>query len=99
VLDLSLVRLLFLFFAIIAIVAVAGIGVTLWRFTVRRAEGKSPLAASQQLASRRYESQLAPAPSGRSVEERLAELDQLNARGVISDQERADGRARIIAGS
>jgi hypothetical protein len=38
-----------------------------------------------------------PAPA-RSIEQRLAELGDLHARGVITDDELAAGRAKIIAG-
>ena len=37
-------------------------------------------------------------PVPKTLEERLAELDDLAARGVISDAERVDARARLLGG-
>jgi len=38
------------------------------------------------------------APGPRSIEQRLAELDDLRTRGVISDDEHRDARAAILKG-
>lgn len=87
--DPSVPHLEILFFPLAIIAVLAGIATSVGRYRAR-----------QQLEARVCQDPATPPPpSGRSIEERLAELDQLNARGVISDQERADGRARIIAGS
>lgn len=67
--------------------------------------GIDPTTVDAELAARLLQSQaLAPAVGGteaaaavRSVEERLAELDALHARGVISEDERAAARARVLA--
>jgi hypothetical protein len=37
-----------------------------------------------------------PSPPRKSIEERLAELDDLHQRGIISDEELKDGRAKAI---
>jgi hypothetical protein len=57
--------------------------------------GLDPLAAEAQLAAQASQSTLlAPA---RTLEERLRELDDLHGRGVITDEERATTRARLLA--
>jgi competence protein ComGC len=57
--------------------------------------GLDPLAAEAQLAAQASQSRLL-APE-RTLEERLRELDDLHTRGVISDEERATTRARLLA--
>jgi hypothetical protein len=42
---------------------------------------------------------MAPAAPEKSVEQRLAEIDDLHDRGVISTDEHTAARAKIIAGS
>jgi hypothetical protein len=59
------------------------------------AGGLDPLAAEAQLAARAANSGLL-APR-RSLEERLGELDDLRARGVISAEELATARAKALA--
>ena len=59
------------------------------------AGGLDPLAAEAQLAARAANSQLL-APR-RSLEDRLAELDDLRSRGVISEVEHATARAKALA--
>ena len=59
------------------------------------AGGLDPLAAEAQLAARAANSQLL-APR-RSLEDRLAELDDLRSRGVISEDEHATARAKALA--
>lgn len=58
--------------------------------------GLDPLAAEAQLAGRAADSQLLAPP--RTLEERLRELDDLHARGVISGDEHAAARARALTG-
>jgi uncharacterized membrane protein len=59
------------------------------------AGGLDPLAAEAQLAARAANSALLAPP--RSLEARLAELDDLRARGVISAEELATARAKALA--
>ena len=62
---------------------------------VRRA-GRDPWTLQAEIATQ-LASSSALAPS-RSLEERLAELDDLLARGVISASENAAARAAVLAG-
>jgi hypothetical protein len=89
------------FTALFVIVAVAGIGVSIWRFSVLRSGGLNPFVAREQLEARLNQSlnQPPPAEPDQSVEQRLAELDDLYQRGMITDTELAAGRAGIIAGN
>jgi hypothetical protein len=91
------------FIALFVVIAAAGIGTSIWRFAVLRSGGLNPFVAREQLEARLNRSQMLsqppPAEPARSVEQRLAELDDLHQRGVISDAELAAGRARIIAGN
>ena len=60
--------------------------------------GLDPLAAEAQLAVRFAQSgMLAPAATRKTLEQRLAELTDLHARGVISDEELAAARARTLS--
>jgi Short C-terminal domain len=86
------------FIAIFVIVGVCGIGAGIWRFAVLRSGGLNPLVAREQLEARLAQSQLlTPAAPGKSIEQRLAELDDLHARGVITADEHAAARAKVIA--
>jgi hypothetical protein len=83
---------------VIAIFAVAGVvvvGMGIWHFWVLRSGGLHPLVAREQCEAKLDRSQLMPAP--RTIEERLAELDDLHDRGVITDAERAEARAKVLA--
>ncbi len=83
-----------------AIVLVIGIAASIWKFFVLRAGGLNPLIAREQLEAKLNRSQLAAPPvAEKSIEQRLAELDDLHERGVISDAELAAARAKIIAGA
>jgi len=88
---------LFIVFAIIAV------GSGIWRFSVLRRGGLNPFVAREQLEARLAQSQLLQPPAEQtpagqpSKEQRLAEVDDLYQRGVISAAEHADGRAKIIA--
>jgi hypothetical protein len=88
----------FLVFA--AIVLVIGIVTAIWKFFVLRSGGLNPLIAREQLEAKLNQSQLtAPPAEEKSIEQRLAELDDLHERGVISDAELAAARAKVIAGN
>jgi hypothetical protein len=96
------------FIALFVIVALVGIGMAIWRAVVLSRSGLNPLVAREQLEARLAQSLSqqnpappappAPAQQEKSIEERLAELNDLHDRGVISDEERAAGRAKIIGG-
>jgi len=87
------------FFVFAAIVVVTGIAISVWRFFVLRSGGLNPLIAREQLEAKLNRSQLAASPAAeKSVEHRLAELEDLHERGVICDAELAAARAKIIAG-
>jgi hypothetical protein len=85
---------LFILFAII------GIGTAIWRFSVLRSGGLNPFVAKEQLEARLAQSQLMTPPDPvKSIEQRLAELDDLRDRGVISADEHAAARAKVISAS
>jgi len=97
------------FLVIAGIIVVVGIGVGIWRFSVLRSGGLNPFVAREQLEARLAQSQMMqpppppppmqPQPQPQpTTEQRLAEVDDLYHRGVISADEHAAGRAKIIAG-
>jgi hypothetical protein len=98
------------FIAIFVIVALVGVGTSIWRYSVLRSGGLNPFVAKEQLEARLNQSLTTPPsppptlipppppPPATSIEQRLAELGDLHARGVITDDELAAGRAKIIAG-
>ena len=61
---------------------------------LRRA-GVDPLAVESTVLLRLMRQQ----PGGRTMEQRLAELDDLHRRRVITDAEHASARARLITGT
>lgn len=66
---------------------------------VARNAGMDPWTTQSELAVRAANSQmLAPAAPVQTLEQRLAEVDDLARRGVISAEEHAAARARILAG-
>lgn len=86
-------------FAIVPVIIGIGfllvIGTAAYRFYAARREGLDPLAGDIQVMAAAKDSQLL-AP-GRSLEERLAEIDTLLAAGTITQDEHDAARARIIA--
>lgn len=98
-------------FGLVALLVVVGViasvAVAVHRWNVSRREGLDPFAADVQVMGRlRHAAALAPvadepptndARPTATVEERLAELDDLHVRGVISAAERDTTRARILA--
>jgi hypothetical protein len=87
------------FIALIVIVAIAGIGTSIWRFSVLRSGGLNPFVAREQLEARLNQTLTSAPPAGNgSIEERLAEVEDLHNRGVISGEELTAARAKIIAG-
>ena len=63
---------------------------------VLRDSGLDPLAAHAQIAARLAQGPLAT--PAKSLEQRLAELDDLHRRGVISDSEHGAARMAALAG-
>jgi hypothetical protein len=99
------------FIVLFVVVAVIGIGSAIWRTVVLRKGGLNPFVAKEQLEVqlRKKLQETAgptptptpaptPAPPAKTIEERLAELDDLHERGVITAEERAAGRAKVIGG-
>jgi hypothetical protein len=96
--------------ALVVIALLTGVGTSIWKFSVLRSGGLNPFVAREQLEARmnqRLTTPTAPpppatgspaAPAGKSIEQRLAELQDLHARGVITAEELAAGRAKIIGG-
>jgi uncharacterized membrane protein len=89
------------FFGIVVlfIIAVAVVMVVMISRNAAKARelGHDPLTMQTELAARAMDSELlAPRPS---LEARLAELDELHARGVITADEHAKARAEALAGS
>lgn len=100
---------LFVIFGVIILTGfIVAIVRSIWQFSVLRSGGLNPLVAKEQLEARLNEKLTTPpappppafpaAPAGRSIEQRLAELQDLQVRGVITADELAAGRAKIIGG-
>jgi len=84
--------------AFVAVVIVMIVSVTK-NVRVARRGGMDPWTTQSELAVRAANSQLlAPAAATQTIEQRLAEVDDLARRGVISADEHAAARARILAG-
>lgn len=70
-------------------------------YRLARSRGYDPVTMETDMATRLMDSQLMqPAAQGAAgtVEERLTEIDGLHERGVISAEERAAARAKILGG-
>lgn len=75
------------------------------KYMVLKKAGHDPLTVDAALAAKLLNSDVlrpgtatAPSAPALTVEQRLAELDDLVARGVIGDEERTAARARILGG-
>lgn len=78
------------------------------KYRILHDAGIDPLTVDAQIAAKVLrsdvlaptppESAVATPPPAASIEERLAELDDLRARGVISDDEHRDARAAVLRG-
>lgn len=70
------------------------------RRKILRDAGLDPMTAHAQMEAKLASSALlAPAgPTAKTVEERLAALDSLHGRGLISSEELREARAKILAG-
>ena len=89
-------KIAFAVFAVFFVVVLAFIATGIVRSRrVLRESGLDPMAAQAQVAAR-----LAHGPLGtpaQTLEQRLAELDDLHRRGLISAQEHAEGRRAALA--
>lgn len=87
-------------FGVVALLILVGFVTTLLlairNVRVVRRAGKDPWTLQAEIATKLASSEVL-APS-RSVEERLGELDDLLARGVISSSEHTAARAAVLAG-
>ena len=87
-------------FVIVAIVAIVG---TIARFVYRSSKGLNPFFPEDQVEAKIVNSELlrpadpAPEPPPDTVERKLAELDDLHDRGVITDAEWHEARAKAIS--
>ena len=85
-------------FGVVVVIIVLGFGFVIFSI-IRNAQkatelGHDPITMQTELAAKAIDSQaLAPA---RTVEQRLAEVDDLLAAGTISTDEHAAARARIL---
>jgi hypothetical protein len=95
------------FIIVLAVVMVVflliGIGLSIWHASVLRKGGLNPLIAEDQLKVQlaqnlRNAAASASGQPAKTTEERLAELEVLYERGVITAEELAAGRARVIGG-
>jgi hypothetical protein len=75
------------------------------RRKVLRDAGLDPMVASVQMEARLANSALlspaspaGPTPAAKTVEERLADLESLHERGLISAEELHEARAKVLAG-
>jgi len=102
----------FLLFSFVVIVAAAGACVLIWRAAARRHPGSpppgngqprgygpppGPPSAQAQPDTDPGAGTQGPMTPAKTVEERLADLDDLHSRGVISDEEHRAARAKVIA--
>jgi hypothetical protein len=91
------------FIVLFVIVALIAVGGAIWRAVVLSRGGLNPMVAKEQLEVRLAQSlkgACTPAAGqpAKTIEERLAELDDLHVRGVITAEELAVGRAKVIGG-
>ena len=84
---------------LIFFLCVVGLIIFFWAKTYQGAQkqGVDPLTVPGQIAGRLATSDLLA--TKKSVEARLLELDDLHARGVISDEEHRAARSRVLGGS
>lgn len=81
--------------SVIGLIVVVSIGVSVYRAARMANRGQNPVTLPEDLAWQAQRS-AALRPS-RTKAERLAEIDSLHASGSITDTERDQARARIIA--
>lgn len=83
------------FAGVIGVMVVIGVVLNVYRAARMANRGQNPVTLQEDLAWQAQRS--AALQPGRTKAERLAELDSLHAAGAISDAEREQARARIIA--
>jgi len=92
------------FAVLVGVGLLIGIGSTIRRASILRKAGLSPMFAREQLEAQLAKNlRNAAAPTSgqpaKTTEERLAELEALYKRGVITAEELAVGRAKVIGAS
>jgi hypothetical protein len=90
-------------FVVMAGFLLIGIVGAIWRAAILRRGGLNPMFAREQLEiqlAQHLRDTAAPTSGqpAKTAEERLAELENLRERGVITAEELAVGRAKIIGG-
>jgi hypothetical protein len=89
------------FIAIFVIMIIVAIGTAIARASYRSSRGLNPFFPQDQVDATIVNSQImrpaAPEQPAKTIEERLAELDDLHGRGVISDDEWHEGRSKAIS--
>jgi hypothetical protein len=89
---------------VVGIGILIGIGSSIRRASILRKGGLSPMFAREQLEAqlaRNLRNATAPTSGqpAKTTEERLTELEALRERGVITAEELAVGRAKVIGGN
>lgn len=87
-----------LFVVVFVGVAIFSIVVGIRKYRILHDAGADPFTVDAAVAAKVLKSDMLNPSAGRSVEERLAELDGLLARGVISDEEHREARAAVLRG-
>ena len=89
------------FIAIFIVMILVAIGSAIARAAYRSSRGVSPIFPREQVEAAIVNSQAMrpaePEQPHKTIEERLAELDDLHSRGVISDDEWHEGRSKAIS--
>ena len=91
------------FIALFVIFAIVAIGGTIARFVYRSSKGLNPFFPQDQVEAKIVNSELlrpaepASEPPTETIERKLAELDDLHDRGVITDAEWHEARAKAIS--
>ncbi len=85
---------------LVAAIFIATIFLTVRNYQAAKRRNIDPFTMQTELTAQLIQSDLLkPAGTGAAtLEQRLADVEDLHARGVISAQERATARARILAG-
>jgi membrane protease subunit (stomatin/prohibitin family) len=91
------------FIVLFVIVAIVAVGGAIWRAVILSRGGLNPLVAKEQLEvqlAKNLQGSATAASSqpAKTIEERLAELNELHERGIITAAELAAGRAKVIGG-
>lgn len=95
---------LFALFPVLFVAVLIFIGFTAYRnYRAAKRGGVDPFAVDTELKVKAINSNALrgtghPEPGARSLEQRLAEIDDLHRRGVITDAERATARTEILSG-